>query len=78
MLTDLSESGKTLDGDHSIREENKKNSDWPWKRARKAAVMISFSGKDHLGMQRYVLQSLILLIMLWSCHLNIYFFPTNV
>ena len=63
MLTDLSESGKTLDGDHSIREENKKNSDWPWKRARKAAVMISFSGKDHLGMQRYVLQFLILLIM---------------
>ena len=57
MLTDLSESGKTLHGDHSIREENKKNSDWPWKRARKAAVMISFSGKDHLGMQRYVLKS---------------------
>lgn len=52
MESDLSESGKTLDGDHSIREENKKNSDWPWKRARKAAVMISFSGKDHLGMQR--------------------------
>ena len=57
MLTGLSESGKTLEGDPCIREENKKNSDWPWKRARKVALMISFSGKDHLGMQRYVLQS---------------------
>ena len=56
MLTGLSESVKTLDGDHSTREENKKNSDWPWKRARKVALMISFSGKDHLGMQRYVLK----------------------
>merc|ERR1719361_2367343 len=52
MESGLSESGKTLNGDHSTREENKKNSDWPWKRARKVALMISFSGKDHLGMQR--------------------------
>ena len=57
MSTGLSESGKTLEGDPSIREENKKNSEWPWKRARKVALMISFSGKDHLGMQRYVLKS---------------------
>ena len=57
MLAGLSESGKTLEGDPSIREENKKNSEWPWKRARKVALMISFSGKDHLGMQRYVLKS---------------------
>jgi hypothetical protein len=32
--------------------ETQKTSDWPWKRARKVAVMISFSGKDYLGMQR--------------------------
>merc|ERR1719211_195139 len=34
------------------QEETRKISDWPWKRARKVAVMISFSGKDYLGMQR--------------------------
>ena len=28
------------------------SSAWPWRRARKVAVMISFSGKDYLGMQR--------------------------
>jgi len=30
--------------------------DWPWKRAKKVAVMISFCGKDYLGMQRFVCQ----------------------
>ena len=26
--------------------------EWPWKRAKKVAVMISFAGKNYLGMQR--------------------------
>ncbi len=25
---------------------------WPWKKAKKAVIMMSFSGKDYLGMQR--------------------------
>jgi hypothetical protein len=29
--------------------------DWPWKKAKKVAVMISFCGKDYLGMQRFLL-----------------------
>ena len=28
--------------------------DWPWKKAKKVAVMISFCGKDYLGMQRFL------------------------
>jgi hypothetical protein len=27
--------------------------DWPWKKAKKVAVMISFCGKDYIGMQRF-------------------------
>ena len=27
--------------------------EWPWKRAKKVAVMISFAGKNYFGMQRY-------------------------
>lgn len=38
--------------DDNALVENVKTSDWPWKRAKKVAVMISFSGKDYLGMQR--------------------------
>lgn len=26
--------------------------EWPWKRAKKVAVMISFAGKNYFGMQR--------------------------
>lgn len=25
---------------------------WPWRKAKKVAVMISFCGKDYIGMQR--------------------------
>ena len=32
-----------------------KNAEWPWKRAKKVALMVSFRGKDYLGMQRYFL-----------------------
>ena len=41
-----------------MQAENKGIIDWPWKRARKVAMMISFSGKDYLGMQRYVIISI--------------------
>jgi len=32
--------------------ENNQRQEYPWKRAKKVAMMISFSGKDYLGMQR--------------------------
>jgi len=28
--------------------------DWPWRKAKKAVVMVSFCGKNYMGMQRYV------------------------
>ena len=43
-------------------QEAKRINDWPWKRARKVAVMISFSGKDYLGMQRYLIFGYCLLL----------------
>lgn len=45
-----------------VADESKKNLDWPWKRARKVAVMISFRGKDYFGMQRYIFKKVITVI----------------
>lgn len=36
----------------NVTNENNQRQDYPWKRAKKVAMMISFSGKDYLGMQR--------------------------
>ena len=38
----------------NVKEENNQRYVYPWKRAKKVAMMISFSGKDYLGMQRYL------------------------
>ena len=35
----------------SEKSEEKKP-EWPWRKAKKVAVMLSFVGKDYLGMQR--------------------------
>ena len=39
------------EGESKATVETEKR-DWPWKKAKKVAVMISFCGKDYLGMQR--------------------------
>ena len=46
----LAKRPKTEDEQQAEKEE--KVSDWPWRRAKKVALMLSFSGKDYLGMQR--------------------------
>ena len=38
----------------NVQKENNQRYVYPWKRAKKVAMMISFSGKDYLGMQRYL------------------------
>ena len=59
MLTFQSDSASTeaaqKDQSEPIVEgaAEKEKRDWPWKKAKKVAVMISFCGKDYLGMQRY-------------------------
>ena len=32
-------------------ETTKQRAEWPWKKAKKCAVMLSFLGKDYTGMQ---------------------------
>ena len=40
----------------SVANESSNNSEerseWPWKKAKKVAIMLSFCGKNYLGMQR--------------------------
>ena len=49
----------------NVKEENNQRYVYPWKRAKKVAMMISFSGKDYLGMQRYLF-SLIFINKTWA------------
>ena len=46
VATEAAEEGSNGEAAASARPE------WPWKRAKKVAVMISFAGKNYLGMQR--------------------------
>ena len=39
--------------DKSAGKTEEKRPEWPWRKAKKVAIMISFVGKDYLGMQRY-------------------------
>jgi hypothetical protein len=32
--------------------ESTERAEWPWKKAKKAALMLSFAGKNYMGMQR--------------------------
>ena len=41
--------------------EQQKKPEYPWRKAKKVAVMLSFVGKDYLGMQRYDYDSIYLL-----------------
>ena len=43
---------KTKVEENVEKEKTEERPEWPWKRSKKVAVMLSFSGKNYLGMQR--------------------------
>ena len=47
MATEAAEDGSNGEAAAAVARP-----EWPWKRAKKVAVMISFAGKNYLGMQR--------------------------
>ena len=51
----------------NVQKENNQKYVYPWKRAKKVAMMVSFSGKDYLGMQRYLFS---LIFISKSCIIN--------
>ena len=53
MATETNEIKSELDSKVLEQTENgTKKAEWPWRKAKKVAVLVSFVGKDYLGMQR--------------------------
>ena len=53
MSETIQEERSSVVVDKSAGKTEEKRPEWPWRKAKKVAIMISFVGKDYLGMQRY-------------------------
>ena len=54
MSETIQEERSSVVVDKSAGKTEEKRPEWPWRKAKKVAIMISFVGKDYLGMQRYI------------------------
>jgi len=52
MSETIQEERSSVVVDKSAGKTEEKRPEWPWRKAKKVAIMISFVGKDYLGMQR--------------------------
>ena len=52
MSEPIQEESSSVVNNKSAEKTQEKRPEWPWRKAKKVAIMISFVGKDYLGMQR--------------------------